>query len=625
MEQVEQQPVMVPSGLSQKSLYVGDLDYSVKEPEVYELFSRVGHVVSVRVCHNQSAKACYAYVNYTRPEDAQEAINSLNFSPFRGKPMRIMYLNHDPTLRKSGAANIFIKNLGPLIDSKILHDNFSVYGPILSCRVATNAAGESKGFGFVQFEHEESALNAINKANGMIIHERQIFVGPFMKKEERDSAAEASKFNNLYVKNFTDATSDEDLHRIFGAFGPITSAVVMRDTNGNSKCFGFVNFENPDDAANAVESLNGKKIDEKEWYVGRAQKKSEREIELKEKFDNIQRDRQEKQKDVNLYVKNLDFNIDERMLKDLFSAHGHVISSKIIRSPEGQSKGVGFVTYSSPDEARKAIAEMNGTMFGGKALYVAKAQRKEERQGRDGMVNGPRINTSPLYHPGPPLLSQQFFYGQPLPGLMPQQSNGFGYQHPMMPGMGPGAVHMPNYFMPPHVRPGLQGPRMGKRGLGAPVQPPPPQQQTIPRSSNRSMRYSQSSRTTSDMESAETGEIASGSENTISSLPASATPEQRRVMLGEQLYPLVDKLEHERAGKVTGMLLELDLTEILQLIKSPEALRAKVNEAMDVLRLAQGGTTPSSVDIASLSLSESGSLRAGQNFGCHVLQGSKGS
>lgn len=128
----------------------------------------------------------------------------------------------------------------------------------------------------------------------------------------------------------------------------------------------------------------------------------------------------------------------------------------------------------------------------------------------------------------------------------------------MMPGMGPGAVHMPNYFMPPHVRPGLQGPRMGKRGLGVPVQPPPPQQQvaiphstflhflfegklsflpgeffsqqTIPRSSNRSMRYSQSSRTTSDMESAETGEIASGSENTISSLPASATPEQRRVV-----------------------------------------------------------------------------------------------
>eukprot|EP00250_Pteridium_aquilinum_P003246 c13567_g1_i1 orf=220-2058(-) len=608
MEQVEQQvsnPAMVPSSSRQSSLYVGDLDYSVTEPEVFEFFCRVGQVVSVRVIHNESAKASYAYVNYTCPEDAHEAINVLNFSHLRGKPMRIMYMNPDPTLRKSGAANIFIKNLDPLVDSKILHDNFSVYGTILSCRVATNAAGVSKGFGFVQFEQEEAAVNAINKANGMVIHERQIFVGPFLKKEERDSATAAAKFNNLYVKNFTDTTSDEDLHRIFGAFGPITSAVVMRDMNGNSKCFGFVNFENADDAAKAVENLNGEKIDDKEWYVGRAQKKSEREAELREKFDHSERDRLERQKDVNLYVKNIDANVDEKMLKELFSLHGHVISSKIIRSPEGQSKGVGFVTYSSPEEARKAINEMNGTMFGSKALYVAKAQRKEDRQGRDGMVNGPRINPSSMFHPGPAILGQQFFYGHP--GLMPPQSNGFGYQHPLMPGMVPGAVHMPNYFMPPPQRPGFQGPRMGKRGIGGPMQPPLLQQQTVRSSSNRPMRYSQSARNPSNMENIEAGETSAGMsapENALSSLPASVTPEQHRSMLGEQLYPLVHHLEHERAGKVTGMLLELDETEIVHLIKSPEALRAKVTEAMEVLRLAQGGTTLSSVDIASLSINE---------------------
>lgn len=605
MEQFDQQLVMVPSGTSQKSLFVGDLDYNVKEPELFELFSRIGHVVSVRVCHNQSAKVCYAYVNYARPEDAQEAINALNFSPFRGKQMRLMYLNHDSTSRKSGA-NIFIKNLDPLIDSKILQDNFSKYGPILSCRVATDAVGNSKGYGFVQFEQEEAAVNAINQANGMTIYEKQIFVGPFKKKEERDSAAAASKFNNLYVKNFTEATSDEDLHRAFEEFGPITSAVVMRDTSGNSKCFGFVNFEDVDDAARAVESLNGKMIEGKEWYVGRAQKKSEREMELKEKFDHIQRDRLEKQRDVNLYLKNLDFGVDERILKDLFSAHGRVISSKIIRSPEGQSRGVGFVTYSSPEEARVAMSEMNGTTFRGKTLYVAKAQRKEERQGRDGLVNGPRINASPLYHPGPPLLGQQYFYSQPLPGLMPQQASGFGYQHPMLPGMGPGPVPMPNYFMPPHVRPGSQDLRIAKRS--GRIQSPPslPQQQAVPRSSNRSMRYSESWRTITDLERAEAGETSVGAESTILSFPTSVTPEQRHAMLGEHLYPLVDKLEHERAGKVTGMLLELDREEILQLIQSPEALKAKVNEAMDVLRLAQAGTAPPlNVDIGSLSLNES--------------------
>lgn len=55
-------------------------------------------------------------------------------------------------------------------------------------------------------------------------------------------------------------------------------------------------------------------------------------------------------------------------------------------------------------------------------------------------------------------------------------------------------------------------------------------------------------------------------------------------MLGEQLYPLVERLEPEYSGKVTGMLLEMDQTEVLHLIESPDALKDKVAEAMDVLR-----------------------------------------
>ena len=55
-------------------------------------------------------------------------------------------------------------------------------------------------------------------------------------------------------------------------------------------------------------------------------------------------------------------------------------------------------------------------------------------------------------------------------------------------------------------------------------------------------------------------------------------------MLGENLYPLVEQLEPEAAAKVTGMLLEMDQTEVLHLLESPDALKAKVAEAMDVLR-----------------------------------------
>lgn len=75
-------------------------------------------------------------------------------------------------------------------------------------------------------------------------------------------------------------------------------------------------------------------------------------------------------------------------------------------------------------------------------------------------------------------------------------------------------------------------------------------------------------------------------------------------MLGENLYPLVDQLEHEHAAKVTGMLLEMDQTEVLHLLESPEALKAKVAEAMDVLRNVQQQASSPADQLASLSLSE---------------------
>jgi polyadenylate-binding protein len=59
----------------------------------------------------------------------------------------------------------------------------------------------------------------------------------------------------------------------------------MRDENGNSKCFGFVNFQSPESTVVAVEWLNGTTTnDGKILFVGRAQRKSEREAELKAKF-----------------------------------------------------------------------------------------------------------------------------------------------------------------------------------------------------------------------------------------------------------------------------------------------------------------------------------------------------
>jgi polyadenylate-binding protein len=68
---------------------------------------------------------------------------------------------------------------------------------------------------------------------------------------------------------------------------------------------------------------------------------------------------------------------------------------------------------------------------------------------------------------------------------------------------------------------------------------------------------------------------------------ASASPEQQKQLLGERLFPQVAQLQPELAAKITGMLLEMDNTELLLLLESHDALVAKVDEAIQVLRQHQ--------------------------------------
>lgn len=83
------------------------------------------------------------------------------------------------------------------------------------------------------------------------------------------------------------------------------------------------------------------------------------------------------QQGVNLYVKNLDDVIDDSRLNEEFSVYGNITSAKIMVDEKGNTKGFGFVCFSSPDEATKAVTEMNGRIIVSKPLFVALAQRKE--------------------------------------------------------------------------------------------------------------------------------------------------------------------------------------------------------------------------------------------------------
>ena len=93
-----------------------------------------------------------------------------------------------------------------------------------------------------------------------------------------------------------------------------------------------------------------------------------------------------------VFVGNLSFNTTENDLQDAFAAHGQVVEATLMMDRmTGRSRGFAFITYSTPDEAQKAIAAMHGAQLDGRALTVNIARPKEERPpGGGGRDRGPR-------------------------------------------------------------------------------------------------------------------------------------------------------------------------------------------------------------------------------------------
>jgi polyadenylate-binding protein len=214
------------------SLYVGDLAKDVTEAMLFEKFSSAGPVLSIRVCRDMISRMSlgYAYVNFQQPADAERALDTMNFDVLKGKPIRIMWSQRDPSLRRSGVGNVFIKNLDKTIDNKAMYDTFSAFGNILSCKVAQDMSnGESKGYGFVHFETEEAALNAIQKVNGMLLNGKKVFVGRFVPRKEREVelGEKARRFTNVYIKNINEEYDEGRLTEMFEKYGKISSVKVI--------------------------------------------------------------------------------------------------------------------------------------------------------------------------------------------------------------------------------------------------------------------------------------------------------------------------------------------------------------------------------------------------------------
>lgn len=419
------------SGLAQ--LYIGDLNPTVKESELFDITRQYGEITFIKLIRSQTyTNRAYAFIAYKDPNQATSARRELNGSKIKESVIRVCRVtkDHDPQ------SNIFVKNIPPQATLKSFEDIFAPCGAIISSKICYDAGGKSLGYGFIQYERKDKAQDAISKLNGSLWGENKIIVSEFLPIASRVIVNKT----NLYIKGFPITYTQEMIKEIFSQFGGITSLGLMTaKTKDGERAFGFVCFSNNESASKACEVMHTKKEGDYEWYVVPHMNKNVRKAVLRDQYLK----KIEEWKVKNLYIRNIPKSICDAKLREICLAYGQISSLKVVLvehikyDAEGDMckellpKGIGFVCFALEKSATTALKELQEKTLEGQKLYVVRWKPKSELK-MSLMTKVQMRNERALRFGAMPMgfqagRGQGFPINMPyFPGVMPFDKSGYG-------------------------------------------------------------------------------------------------------------------------------------------------------------------------------------------------------
>ncbi|PAA92849.1 hypothetical protein BOX15_Mlig022008g1 [Macrostomum lignano] len=237
---------------SQCEIFVGKLPKDMYEDRIYEMFRPVGPIYDIRVMVDPPTGMGrgFCFVCYTSKQDASKAVEK--FHEYEIKPQRRLQVNlATPNLR------LFVGNIPKTLDRAKLMDDFSrvldgvvdviVYGS------ADDPRKKNRGFCFLEFDKHSSASAARRKLMKYPrVWSSDVWVDWADPLDEPDPDVMA-KVRVLYVKSLTMDVTEDKLQEAFSVYGPLERVKKVKD-------YGFVHFEEREDALRAMEKLDGTSI-----------------------------------------------------------------------------------------------------------------------------------------------------------------------------------------------------------------------------------------------------------------------------------------------------------------------------------------------------------------------------
>lgn len=279
------------NGHQPKTLYVGNLDPSVSEELLIQIFSQMGNIMGCKIIH-EPGNDPYAFVEFVEHISAATALSTMNKRNCMGRELKVNWATSPgagagPKADTSKHYHIFVGDLSPEIETQQLRDAFGPFGEISDCRVVRDPQTlKSKGYGFVSFVKKNEAENAIQTMNGQWLGSRAIRTNWATRKPPTNRGMSGvNSVSDLYpggnhssggVKNHsfeeiyqqsspTNCTvycggilqglSEELINKTFAPFGVIQEIRVFKE-----KGYAFVKFATKEAATSAIVSVHNTEI-----------------------------------------------------------------------------------------------------------------------------------------------------------------------------------------------------------------------------------------------------------------------------------------------------------------------------------------------------------------------------
>ncbi|XP_007541618.1 nucleolin isoform X1 [Poecilia formosa] len=361
------------------SLFVGNLncnkDFEEIKDGLRKFFSKNNiEITDVRL--GMSKK--FGYVDFENEDDLNRALE-LNGKKFMGQEVKLDKARSKESSQEGkkerDARTLFVKNL-PY--SATTDDLKEVFESAVDVRLPQGQTGSNRGIAYVEFKTEAEAEKMLEEAQGAELQGRSIivdYVGDKSQKGARASAGGAAS-KTLVVNNLSFSATEEVLQSTFEK--AVSVRIPQRD--GRPKGFAFVEFENAEDAKEALENLNHTEIE------GRSVR-----LEFSQSSGGRDGGRGNSGPTKTLFVKGLSEDTTDQSLKDSFE--GSVAARIVTDRDTGASKGFGFVDFDNESDCKAAKEAMEDSEIDGSKVTLDYAKPKGDggfRGGRGGGGGGGR-------------------------------------------------------------------------------------------------------------------------------------------------------------------------------------------------------------------------------------------